>query len=40
MKEESGGQITTLNASHLCMLTDLDATVSAIAGAGGQPSRN
>jgi pimeloyl-ACP methyl ester carboxylesterase len=40
MKEGLDGQTTTLNASHLCMLTNLDATVSAIAGAGGQPSRN
>jgi pimeloyl-ACP methyl ester carboxylesterase len=32
MKEDPGVRTTTLNASHLCMLTDVEATISAIAG--------
>ena len=32
MKEDPGASSTTLNASHLCMLTDPEATISAIAG--------
>ena len=34
MKEDPGASTTTLNASHLCMLTDVEATISAIAGPG------
>jgi pimeloyl-ACP methyl ester carboxylesterase len=32
MKEDAGARTTTLNASHLCMLTDLEGTISVIAG--------
>jgi hypothetical protein len=32
MNDDPGAWTTTLNASHLCMLTDTEATISVIAG--------
>jgi hypothetical protein len=32
MKKDPGARTTTLDASHLCMLTDLEATIGLIAG--------
>jgi hypothetical protein len=33
MKKDRGARTTTLHADHLCMLTDVEATICVIAGA-------